>query len=50
MQSDPNPANFYFDKKKYVLNLIDFGACHDYSKLFIDNYIEMINAAMLKKD
>ena len=26
MQTDPNPANFFYDDKKDVLNLIDFGA------------------------
>lgn len=26
MQTDPNPANYMYDTKKKVLNLIDFGA------------------------
>jgi aarF domain-containing kinase len=26
MQTDPNPANFFYDPERDVLNLIDFGA------------------------
>jgi aarF domain-containing kinase len=26
LQSDPNPANFTFNRKRGVLNLLDFGA------------------------
>lgn len=48
MQTDPNPANFFFSRKRNVLNLVDFGACHQYSTNFIDNYIEVIHAAQTK--
>ena len=45
MQTDPNPANFFFNPKKNILNLVDFGACHNYSETFINNYIEVVYAA-----
>jgi len=48
MQTDPNPANFFFDSKNDKLNLIDFGACHSYSTEFMDKYIEIIKAATVK--
>ena len=44
MQSDPNPANFIYNDRRRVLNLIDFGATHSYDAKFIDNYIEVVQA------
>jgi len=38
MQTDPNPANFFYEPEKDLLNLIDFGAGINISKdLFIFN-------------
>lgn len=45
MQTDPNPSNFYFDRENNKLILLDFGAVHEYSKEFIDNYIAVIHGA-----
>ena len=45
MQSDPNPSNFYFNRKLNKLILLDFGAAHEYDKTFINDYIEIIHGA-----
>ncbi|KAM3127939.1 hypothetical protein pb186bvf_019958 [Paramecium bursaria] len=45
MQSDPNPSNFYFNRKLNKLILLDFGAAHEYDKSFINDYIEIIHGA-----
>ena len=45
MQTDPNPANFFFDRKNDRLLLLDFGATHSYSKQFMDTYIRIVHAA-----
>jgi aarF domain-containing kinase len=51
MQTDPNPANFYYDLKKDRLNLIDFGAAREYNKTFVDLYMKVVfSAAMNDKD
>lgn len=42
MQTDPNPSNYFFEREKNILNLIDFGGVHEYTVEFIDNYIEII--------
>ncbi|CAK94480.1 unnamed protein product (macronuclear) [Paramecium tetraurelia] len=47
MQTDPNPSNFYFDRHKNKLILLDFGAVHEYTKPFMDNYIGVIYAATI---
>ncbi len=39
IQSDPNPANFFYDENTKKLNLIDFGATSHYRKEFIDDYM-----------
>ena len=41
-QSDPNPANYFFDETTKKINLIDFGASTYYSKEFIDNYMNIM--------
>ncbi|KRX03961.1 Protein kinase-like domain [Pseudocohnilembus persalinus] len=46
MQTDPNPSNFFFNEKKDVLYLLDFGACHTYSEEFMDGYIELVHGAI----
>jgi aarF domain-containing kinase len=37
-----------YDRETGMLNLIDFGAVHEYSSNFIDLYIQIIKAAMEK--
>jgi len=45
MQSDPNPANFFYDTEKSQLVLIDLGAGRMFDKEFIDNYVQLVYAA-----
>lgn len=45
MQTDPNPANFFYDSHNNRLNLIDLGAGRDFDKDFIDGYMEIIYGA-----
>ena len=35
MQTDPNPANFFYEAEKDVLNLIDFGAGNKIFKMVL---------------
>lgn len=42
MQTDPNPANFFFDTETQKLNLIDFGASRDYDPTFVNNYMGVV--------
>lgn len=45
MQTDPNWSNFFYNPTTSTLVLLDFGATREYSKEFIDKYIEIIKAA-----
>ncbi|XP_029043307.1 atypical kinase COQ8B, mitochondrial isoform X1 [Osmia bicornis bicornis] len=45
MQTDPNWSNFFYNTDTKQLILLDFGACRDYDKSFMDKYIEIIYAA-----
>lgn len=45
MQTDPNWSNFFYNSKTKQLVLLDFGACREYEKSFMDKYIEVIHAA-----
>ncbi|XP_011150874.1 atypical kinase COQ8B, mitochondrial isoform X2 [Harpegnathos saltator] len=45
MQTDPNWSNFFYNLDTRQLILLDFGACRNYEKAFMDKYIEIINAA-----
>ncbi|KAG5339534.1 COQ8B kinase, partial [Acromyrmex charruanus] len=45
MQTDPNWSNFFYNLDTKQLILLDFGACRTYDKIFMDKYIEIINAA-----
>ena len=45
MQTDPNPANFFYDRIKDRLILIDLGAGKIFSKTFVDNYMEIVYGA-----
>jgi len=51
MQTDPNPANFFYDVGSGKLNLIDFGASRDFDPHFINCYMGVVrNAALLKSE
>ncbi|CAK1588498.1 unnamed protein product [Parnassius mnemosyne] len=45
MQTDPNWANFFYNSNTKQVILLDFGATREYSKEFMDQYIEIIKAA-----
>ncbi|XP_076173990.1 ubiquinone biosynthesis protein COQ8, mitochondrial [Ptiloglossa arizonensis] len=45
MQTDPNWSNFFYNTNTKQLILLDFGACREYEKSFMDKYIEIIYAA-----
>ncbi|XP_069364672.1 atypical kinase COQ8A, mitochondrial isoform X3 [Maniola hyperantus] len=45
MQTDPNWANFFYNINTNQVVLLDFGATRQYSKEFMDQYIEIIKAA-----
>ncbi|CAH2103642.1 unnamed protein product [Euphydryas editha] len=45
MQTDPNWANFFYNTNNKQVILLDFGATREYSKEFMDQYIEIIKAA-----
>ncbi|XP_033336372.2 ubiquinone biosynthesis protein COQ8, mitochondrial [Megalopta genalis] len=45
MQTDPNWSNFFYNTYTRQLVLLDFGACREYEKLFMDKYIRIIYAA-----
>ncbi len=47
MQTDPNPANFFYDNKLKRINLIDFGAARRFEKQFVDNYMKIVHAAAI---
>lgn len=46
MQTDPNWSNFMFDANRRQLVLLDFGATRFYTDEFIDNYRNVIRAAI----
>ncbi len=45
MQTDPNPANFFYDHKNSRLNLIDFGAARTYEDNFVKRYMGIVHSA-----
>lgn len=45
MQTDPNWSNFFYKPETDKLVLLDFGACREYSKEFVDKYMRIIKAA-----
>ncbi|SPO32416.1 related to ABC1 - ubiquinol--cytochrome-c reductase complex assembly protein [Ustilago trichophora] len=46
MQTDPNWSNFLYNEKTGQIQLIDFGATREYSKEFMDNWLQMLQAAI----
>lgn len=47
MQTDPNWGNFLYNPETKKLQLLDFGATIEYSKEFVDGYVEIFHAAMI---
>lgn len=45
MQTDPNWSNFLYNSKMRKIGLIDFGASREFSRQFVDNYIQIIRAS-----
>ena len=45
IQSDPNWSNFFYDIERDVISLLDFGSSREYSKEFVNNYMDVIRAA-----
>lgn len=48
MQTDPNWSNFYYDKDTGKLYLLDFGACLEFPKKFVDEYVRVVWASARK--
>lgn len=46
MQTDPNWSNFFYNQEKDQIMLLDFGACREFDKKFVDNYMRLIRAAV----
>jgi aarF domain-containing kinase len=45
MQTDPNPANFFYNTVTGDLNLLDFGAARGYSEEFVNEYLQTVYGA-----
>lgn len=45
MQTDPNWANFLYDKESRKLTMLDFGAAREYDRTFIEKYLRLVMAA-----
>ncbi|XP_075555026.1 ubiquinone biosynthesis protein COQ8, mitochondrial [Dermacentor variabilis] len=45
MQTDPNWSNFFYNSDTDQLMLLDFGACREFDKSFVDKYMRVIKAA-----
>ncbi|KAK7788462.1 hypothetical protein R5R35_012206 [Gryllus longicercus] len=45
MQTDPNWSNFFYNPETRKMALLDFGASREYSKEFMDKYIQVIRGA-----
>lgn len=45
MQTDPNWSNFFYDEETGKVMLLDFGACREYDKQFVDKYMRVIKGA-----
>jgi len=45
MQTDPNPANFFYNVDKDEVNLLDFGAARGYSDDFVHHYLKTVYGA-----
>ncbi|KAF9028906.1 ABC1-domain-containing protein [Hymenopellis radicata] len=45
MQTDPNWTNFLWDSRSRRIGLVDFGATREYSKEFMDGWLNLLKAA-----
>ncbi|KAG2177998.1 hypothetical protein INT43_003251 [Umbelopsis isabellina] len=45
MQTDPNWSNFFYNKKTGQIELLDFGACREYSSDFLNKYGKILVSA-----
>lgn len=50
MQTDPNWSNFFYNAETEQVALLDFGACREYGKDFVDKYIHLIHGAAVKDE
>ena len=50
VQTDPNPANFFYNKEKNQLILLDLGAGRTYDDQFLDSYKQIIIGASNKNN
>ncbi|KAF3992588.1 hypothetical protein FT663_02241 [Candidozyma haemuli var. vulneris] len=48
MQTDPNWANFLYNEKTHKIELLDFGAAREFEDSFVENYVEILRAAVRK--
>lgn len=48
MQTDPNWANFLYNEETGKIELLDFGAARDFGDEFIDDYVQVLRAAVRK--
>lgn len=48
MQTDPNWANFLYNKQTKKIELLDFGAAREFSENFIRDYMQVLRAAVRK--
>ena len=48
MQTDPNWANFLYNKDTKKIELLDFGAARGYSDKFIADYLGVLRAAVMR--
>ncbi|KAM9920531.1 hypothetical protein OXX59_007149, partial [Metschnikowia pulcherrima] len=46
MQTDPNWANFLYNDETKKIELLDFGAAREYKDEFVDDYVEVLRAAV----
>ncbi|OBA19886.1 ABC1-domain-containing protein [Metschnikowia bicuspidata var. bicuspidata NRRL YB-4993] len=46
MQTDPNWANFLYNNDTKKIELLDFGAAREYKDEFVDDYVEVLRAAV----
>eukprot|EP00922_Rhytidocystis_sp_ex-Travisia-forbesii_P043137 GHVS01064441.1.p1 GENE.GHVS01064441.1~~GHVS01064441.1.p1 ORF type:complete len:738 (-),score=63.99 GHVS01064441.1:200-2389(-) len=45
MNTDPNPANFFYSQDTDRLTLVDFGASRSFGVSFVDNYMRLVYSA-----
>ncbi|CAN3376022.1 hypothetical protein DIURU_003203 [Diutina rugosa] len=48
MQTDPNWANFLYNEQTNQIELLDFGAARDFGDEFVNDYVQVLRAAVNK--